>query len=264
MQKIALGKTSSCDINVCQTWVWCHWSDWNSICNIDCFAALFCFCFGMESTSKELHLDQVPEAAEHIQVLAGDQLSINWLCTLKLIQVGHESRRNAMFWGAWIPGLFHAKIADALGTSFVEIDLIQEHLNLWLKVSHIYNADTAWCPSLSRYRDSHHHLNWQLLQLPMPQLIWIHCLKIQQWPQVKTTAKAFLLCKTDMGLGMRRASIRIRRLVLISVAGAWLGSAEPWLWSPGKQAELSSNGPEAASDSQLWATAKPWKRRLST
>jgi len=36
-----------------------------------------------------------------------------------------------------------------------------------------------------------------------------------------------------------------------SVAGAWLGSAEPWLWSPGKQAELSSNDPEAASDSQL-------------
>ena len=87
----------------------------------------------MESTSKELHPDQVPEAAEHIQVLAGDQLSINQLRTLKPIQAGHESGRNAMFWGAWIPGLFHAKIADALGTSFDEIDLIQEHPNLWLR-----------------------------------------------------------------------------------------------------------------------------------
>jgi len=37
----------------------------------------------------------------------------------------------------------------------------------------------------------------------------------------------------------------------VSVARAWLGSAEPWLWSPGKQAELSGNDPEAASDSQL-------------
>jgi len=36
-----------------------------------------------------------------------------------------------------------------------------------------------------------------------------------------------------------------------SVARAQLGSAEPWLWSPGKQAELSSNDLEAASDSQL-------------
>jgi len=36
-----------------------------------------------------------------------------------------------------------------------------------------------------------------------------------------------------------------------SVAGAHLSSAEPWLWSPGKQAELSGNDPEAASDSQL-------------
>lgn len=70
----------------------------------------------IEAISKELHLDQVPDAAERVQFLAGDQLSIARLRALELIRAGHESGRNAMFWGAWIPGLFHAKIADALGT----------------------------------------------------------------------------------------------------------------------------------------------------
>ena len=70
----------------------------------------------IEAINKELQLDQAPEAAERVQFLAGDQLSIARLCALELIRAGHESGRNAMFWGAWIPGLFHAKITDALGT----------------------------------------------------------------------------------------------------------------------------------------------------
>ncbi|EDR07406.1 uncharacterized protein LACBIDRAFT_298558 [Laccaria bicolor S238N-H82] len=39
----------------------------------------------IEAINKELHLDQVPEAAEHIQFLAGDQLSIARLCAFELI-----------------------------------------------------------------------------------------------------------------------------------------------------------------------------------
>ena len=39
----------------------------------------------IEAISKELHLDQVPEAAKCIQFLAGDQLSIAQLCALELI-----------------------------------------------------------------------------------------------------------------------------------------------------------------------------------
>src|SRR5277367_3942458 len=70
----------------------------------------------IEAIGKELQLDQVPEAAERIQFLVGDQLSITRLRALELIRAGHESGRNGMFWGAWIPGLFHARIADALGT----------------------------------------------------------------------------------------------------------------------------------------------------
>ncbi|KIM41147.1 hypothetical protein M413DRAFT_72593 [Hebeloma cylindrosporum] len=70
----------------------------------------------IEAIDKELHLDRVPEAAERVQFLAGDQLSIARLRALEIIRAGHESGRNAMFWGAWIPGLFHAKIADVLGT----------------------------------------------------------------------------------------------------------------------------------------------------
>ena len=39
----------------------------------------------IEAIDKEFLLDQVPEAAEHVQFLAGDQLSIARLCALKII-----------------------------------------------------------------------------------------------------------------------------------------------------------------------------------
>jgi hypothetical protein len=70
----------------------------------------------IEAIDKELQLDQNPEAAERVQFLAGDQLSIARLRALEMIRAGHETGRNGMFWGVWIPGLFHAKIADVLGT----------------------------------------------------------------------------------------------------------------------------------------------------
>ena len=70
----------------------------------------------IDAIDKELQLDQIPEAAERVQFLAGDQLSIARLRALETIRAGHETGRNAMFWGVWIPGLFHAKIADTHGT----------------------------------------------------------------------------------------------------------------------------------------------------
>ncbi|KAF9477171.1 hypothetical protein BDN70DRAFT_948601 [Pholiota conissans] len=70
----------------------------------------------IDAIDKELKLNEVPDAAERVQFLAGDQLSIARLRALETIRAGHESGRNAMFWGVWIPGLFHAKVADVLGT----------------------------------------------------------------------------------------------------------------------------------------------------
>jgi len=45
-----------------------------------------------------------------------------------------------MFWGAWIPGLFHAKIADALGilTHFRKPDIGSHDPNsLWYENTHL-------------------------------------------------------------------------------------------------------------------------------
>lgn len=65
---------------------------------------------------KELGLDSHPEANGRVRFLAGDQLSIARLRALEVIRGGQESGYSGFFWGAWIPGLFHAKIADAHGT----------------------------------------------------------------------------------------------------------------------------------------------------
>ena len=70
-----------------------------------------------EAIMKELRLDKdVPEAANRVRFLGGDQLSIARLRALEFIRAGQEKGYEGFFWGAWIPGLFHAKIADALGT----------------------------------------------------------------------------------------------------------------------------------------------------
>ena len=95
----------------------------------------------IEAINKELWLDQVPGAAEHVQFLAGDQLSIAWLHALKVIWARHESGRNAMLWGAWIPGLFHAKIADALRTLLMHFSKpdtgSQDPNSLWYENTHL-------------------------------------------------------------------------------------------------------------------------------
>jgi hypothetical protein len=66
--------------------------------------------------NKELRLSEVPGSQERVRFLAGDQMSIARLRALEGIRAGHESGENGFFWGAWIPGLFHAKIADIHGT----------------------------------------------------------------------------------------------------------------------------------------------------
>jgi hypothetical protein len=50
-----------------------------------------------------------------IKIFAGDQLSIARLRALANIRAGHEGKFSGFGWGVWMPGLFHAKIADMHG-----------------------------------------------------------------------------------------------------------------------------------------------------
>lgn len=69
-----------------------------------------------EAVRNELQLERVPGASELVRLVGGDQLSIARLRALEFIRSGQEEGYEGYFWGAWIPGLFHAKIADAHGT----------------------------------------------------------------------------------------------------------------------------------------------------
>ena len=69
-----------------------------------------------EAIVKELALDSVPGAADRVRFLRGDQLTLARLWALEFIRGGQEDGYEGFFWGVWIPGLFHAKIADAHGT----------------------------------------------------------------------------------------------------------------------------------------------------
>lgn len=64
----------------------------------------------------ELNLHNNPESAHHVRFQGGDQLSIARLRALELIRSGQEAKYPGFFWGAWIAGLFHAKLADTQGT----------------------------------------------------------------------------------------------------------------------------------------------------
>ncbi|KAF8075810.1 hypothetical protein FPV67DRAFT_1711092 [Lyophyllum atratum] len=52
---------------------------------------------------------------ETIRFMGGDQLSVARLRALENIRAGNEAGHAGFFWGAWMPGLFHAKIADMHG-----------------------------------------------------------------------------------------------------------------------------------------------------
>ncbi|KAE9394136.1 hypothetical protein BT96DRAFT_797375, partial [Gymnopus androsaceus JB14] len=52
---------------------------------------------------------------ERVRLIAGDQLSIARLRALEAIRAGQEAGYGGFGWGVWIPGLFHAKMADVQG-----------------------------------------------------------------------------------------------------------------------------------------------------
>ena len=72
---------------------------------------------------SELRLNDVPESKDRVCFLAGDQLSLARLQSLEVMQVGQEGEYHGFFWGTWIAGLFHAKIADAHGTLLTHFGL---------------------------------------------------------------------------------------------------------------------------------------------
>lgn len=69
-----------------------------------------------EAIVNELKLPDIPEFSDRVRFQGGDQLSIARLRALEIIRGGQEGGYNGFFWGAWIPGLFHAKMADMQGT----------------------------------------------------------------------------------------------------------------------------------------------------
>ncbi|KAK7036588.1 hypothetical protein VNI00_011521 [Paramarasmius palmivorus] len=69
----------------------------------------------VEEIFKYLGLRDRPDFAQTVRILAGDQLSIARLRSLVNIRAGQEGGFNGFRWGAWMPGLFHAKIADCHG-----------------------------------------------------------------------------------------------------------------------------------------------------
>ncbi|EAU91991.2 hypothetical protein CC1G_05978 [Coprinopsis cinerea okayama7 len=68
-----------------------------------------------EAIVKELRLDQHPDFLKRARVIIGDQLTVARFRSLETIRAGHETDYEGFFWGVWVPGLFHTKIADAHG-----------------------------------------------------------------------------------------------------------------------------------------------------
>ncbi|KAF8869268.1 hypothetical protein BD779DRAFT_1480138 [Infundibulicybe gibba] len=68
-----------------------------------------------EAIVNELHIRDTTNFAKCVRFQAGDQLSLARLRALENIRAGQEDGYHGFFWGAWIPGLFHGKIADIHG-----------------------------------------------------------------------------------------------------------------------------------------------------
>lgn len=111
-----------------------------------------------EAITKELHLDKVPEAPERIRFVGGDQLSLARLRALELIRAGQEGGYRGFFWGVWVPGLFHVKMADAHGT----------FINHWGK------PDTG---------------------TKNPGSLWFHNTRLDRLPVVLTSLPTFRVCR---------------------------------------------------------------------
>ncbi|KAH7917985.1 hypothetical protein BV22DRAFT_1025352, partial [Leucogyrophana mollusca] len=69
----------------------------------------------VEAVLDEVGVKVSPTHANYVKFLAGDQLSIARLCTLANIRAGQEGGFSGFGWGIWVPGLFHAKMADMHG-----------------------------------------------------------------------------------------------------------------------------------------------------
>ncbi|KAH7906548.1 hypothetical protein BJ138DRAFT_1137935 [Hygrophoropsis aurantiaca] len=69
----------------------------------------------VEAVLEELRVKDTGKHANLAKVFAGDQLSIARLRTLANIRAGQEGGFAGFGWGIWLPGLFHAKIADMHG-----------------------------------------------------------------------------------------------------------------------------------------------------
>jgi hypothetical protein len=69
----------------------------------------------VEAVTDELELKKCDSWLRRVRFFAGDQLSIARLRALVNIRAGHEAGFCGFAWGVWIPGLFHAKIADIHG-----------------------------------------------------------------------------------------------------------------------------------------------------
>ncbi|KAG2008793.1 hypothetical protein CC2G_014185 [Coprinopsis cinerea AmutBmut pab1-1] len=70
----------------------------------------------VEAITKELQLRNQPATwMKYARIIAGDQLSIARLRALANLRAGHEDAELSLQWGVWMPGLFHAKIADMHG-----------------------------------------------------------------------------------------------------------------------------------------------------
>ncbi|KAF6743049.1 hypothetical protein DFP72DRAFT_859600 [Ephemerocybe angulata] len=65
---------------------------------------------------QELRLRNQPTVwMKHVRIMAGDQLSIARLRSLHQLRAGHEGGNTGFGWVIYMPGLFHAKIADMHG-----------------------------------------------------------------------------------------------------------------------------------------------------
>jgi hypothetical protein len=69
----------------------------------------------VDAIHTELRVKGLSHWSWAVKFFAGDQLSIARLRSLLNIRAGHEGGYSGYGWGVWIPGLFHAKIADMHG-----------------------------------------------------------------------------------------------------------------------------------------------------
>ncbi|KAI4522028.1 hypothetical protein K525DRAFT_199783 [Schizophyllum commune Loenen D] len=72
----------------------------------------------IEATIEELQVKTQEWFNKQVLIFAGDQLSQARIRALVNIRAGQEAGLAGYFWGAWMPGLFHGKIADAHGLLF--------------------------------------------------------------------------------------------------------------------------------------------------